>query len=119
MGEGGIGTGNSEGYGVTVTRAANTPATGAPTISGTAQVGQALAVNTSEIADEEGLTGVAYSYQWLADSADIAGATSSSYTLAAAQQGKKIQVRVTFTDDVGNEESLTSAATEAVVLGSL
>ena len=63
--EGGIGTGNSRGYGVTVTRASNTPATGSPTINGTAQVGQALTADVSGIADEEGLTGVAYSYQWL------------------------------------------------------
>ena len=65
------------------------------------------------------MTGVAYSYQWLADGADISGATSSSYTLVTAQQGKTIQVRVTFTDDAGNEESLTSAATDTVVMGGL
>ena len=106
-------------YRLTVTRAANSVATGAPTISGTAQVGQTLTADTSGIADEDGLTGVAYSYQWLADGADISGATSSSYTLVTAQQGKTIQVRVTFTDDAGNEESLTSAATDTVVMGGL
>ena len=109
----------SETYTVTVTRAENTPATGAPTISGTAQVGQTLTADTSGIADEEGLTGVAYRYQWLADDTEIDGATGSTYTLQASDNGKVIKVRVTFTDDAGNEESLTSAATAAVVMGGL
>ena len=118
--EGGIGTGNSRGYGVTVTRASNTPATGSPTISGTAQVGQALTADVSGIADEEGLTGVAYSYQWLSSrDTEIDGATSSTYTLQASDEGKIITVRVSFADDAGNEESLTSAATAAVVMGGL
>ena len=118
--EGGIGTGNSRGYGVTVTRAANTPATDAPTISGTAQVGQALTADVSGIADEEGLTGVAYSYQWLSSrDTEIAGATSSTYTPQSSDVGKIIKARVTFTDYAGNEESLTSAATAAVVMGGL
>ena len=42
------------------------------------------------------------------------GGTGSTYTLLAADAGRTIQVRVAFTDDVGNEETLTSAATEAV-----
>ena len=41
--------------------APNTAATGAPTITGTAQVGQTLTAGTSDIADAEGLTNVAYS----------------------------------------------------------
>ncbi|MDE2883672.1 MAG: fibronectin type III domain-containing protein, partial [Chloroflexota bacterium] len=92
----------------------NSPATGAPTISGTAQVGQTLTVSTTGIADADGLTNVSYTYQWLADDAEISGATGSTYTLVAADQGKEIKARVSFTDDAGNAESLTSAATPAV-----
>ena len=44
---------------------ANSPATGAPTISGTAQVGETLTADTSPIADEDGLENVSYSYQWI------------------------------------------------------
>ena len=62
----------------------NSLATGAPTVTGTAQVGEILAADTSGIADPDGLTNVAYGYQWLADDADISGATGASYTLAAA-----------------------------------
>ena len=92
----------------------NSPATGAPTISGTAQVGETLTANTSGIADADGLTNVRYEYQWLADDTEIAGATGSTYTLADADEGKAIKVEVIFTDDAGNDESLTSAATDAV-----
>ena len=92
----------------------NTAPTGLPTIGGTPQVDQTLTADTSPINDEDGLTNVSYRYQWLAAGADIAGATGASHTLIASEQGKTIQVRVTFTDDRGNDESLTSEATVAV-----
>ena len=92
----------------------NTPATGGPTISGTAQVGETLAADTTGIADADGLDSAAFSYQWLADDAEINGATASTYTLVAADAGKAIKVQVSFTDDAGNDEELNSAATAAV-----
>ena len=92
----------------------NTPATGAPTISGTAQVGETLTASTAGISDTDGLTSAAFAYQWIAGESDISGATVSGYTLTSSEQGKTIKVRVTFTDDAGNEESLTSAAMAAV-----
>ena len=92
----------------------NTPATGLPTIVGTAQVGETLTSDTSGIADADELSNVSYSYQWVADDSDISGATGSSYTLTASEEGQIIKVRVSFTDDQGNNESLTSAATAAV-----
>ena len=97
----------------------NTPATGVPTISGTARVGQTLEAFTNGISDADGLDDVAYSYQWLADNADIAGATGKTYTLVAADQGTTITVRVTFDDDANNEESLTSVATASVAAASV
>ena len=92
----------------------NSPATGAPTISGTAQVGETLTANTTGVADADGLSSVQYEYQWLADDADIAGATGSTYTLADSDEGKAVKVQVSFIDDADNEETLTSAATDAV-----
>ena len=92
----------------------NSPATGAPTISGTAQVGETLTANTSGIADADGLANATFSYQWLADDSDISGATNATYTLVAADEGKAVKVQVSFTDDEGNEETLTSTATDAV-----
>ena len=43
----------------------NNLATGAPTITGTVQVGETLTADTSGIADTDGLTSVSYSYQWV------------------------------------------------------
>ena len=92
----------------------NNPATGAPTISGTAQVGEALTADKSGITDEDGLDNAIFSYQWIAGGTDIDGATGSSYTLTASEEGETVKVRVTFTDDTGNDESLTSTATSTV-----
>ena len=99
---------------VAVAARPNRAATGAPTISGTAQAGETLTADTSDIADEDGLDSVSYTYQWLADDADIAGATSSTYELSDDDVGKVIKITVTFDDDADHEETLTSAATEAV-----
>ena len=93
---------------------ANTPATGAPAIDGTPLAGQKLTADTSGITDEDGLTNVSYSYQWVADDTNIDGATNSAYTLTDADEGKTIKVKVSFTDDAENQESLTSVATAAV-----
>ena len=92
----------------------NSPATGAPTISGTVRVGETLTAETSAIADADGMSGAVFSYQWLANGADVAGATSDTYTLVDADQGKAVKVRVIFNDDDYNEETLTSEATAAV-----
>ena len=98
--------------------ARNRPPTGTPTIGGTVQVGETLTADTSGIADTDGLTNVSYSYQWIVtdggDGIDITSATDSSYSLADADEGLAIKVKVSFTDDAGNEESLTSAATDDV-----
>ena len=102
----------------TVSAAANTPATGAPTITGTAQVGQTLTASTTGIADADGLTSPTYTYQWIrvdgTDEADISGENSSTYTLVDADLGTTLKVRVTFADDLGHTETLTSAATATV-----
>ncbi len=41
----------------------------------------------------------------------------ATYTLASAYVGKTIKVKVTFTDDADNEETLTSPATAEVAAG--
>ncbi len=115
----GIQTGLGDSLTLSSASHANTPATGAPNISGTAQVGQTLTAGTSGISDADGLTNVTYSYQWLADDTEINDATNSIYTVQASENGKVIKVRVTFTDDAGYAESLTSEGTSAVVMGGL
>ena len=87
----------------------NNPATGAPTISGTAQVDETLTADISGIADADGLISLfyssLYSYQWIRNDGttetDIENAASSTYALSDADVGKTIRVRVSFTDDRG------------------
>ena len=96
------------------------PATGKPEITGTIEVGETLTADTSRIADADGLTSVSYSYRWVrvdgTNETNIAGATGSSYTLVGADEGKGIRVRVSFTDDAGNPETLTSDIYRAVTI---
>ena len=77
-----------------------------------------LTASTSGISDADGLDNASFAYQWIRTGADIGGATGSTYTAVAADEGKTLKVRVSFTDDAGNAESLTSAATDAVALAS-
>ena len=102
-----------------VTARPNSPAKGAPTISGTAQALRTLTADTSGISDADGLGNAVFEYQWLrgegATDTDITGATEATYTLAAADEGKTVKVRVSFTDDWENAESRTSDPTPAVV----
>ena len=92
----------------------NSPATGAPTITGTVQVGEALTADVSGIKDPDGRDNAVFSYQWSAGGTDIDDATGSTYTLSSEDEGQTIQVQVSFTDNAGNPESLTSAATQEV-----
>ena len=96
----------------------NSPATGVPVISGAARVGETLTADASGISDDDGITNASFSYQWISSDGttdtDIAGATGSTYTLVSPDVGKTIKVRVSFTDDADNDETLTSAATTAV-----
>ena len=96
---------------------ANNAATGEPAISGTAQAGQVLTADASPILDTDGLTGVDFTYQWvrvnadgMSNPADITSATTATYTLTAADAGKKVKVKVSFTDELSGEEERTSAA---------
>ncbi len=98
------------------------PSTGQLAITGTVVAGAELTADTAGIMDPNGLTSVAYIYQWQrADDAagtgeaDIDGATSQTYRLTKADdQGKFIRVSVTFMDDDGNEEAQASDWTAAV-----
>ena len=108
---------------VTVEATANTPATGAPEITGAPQVGQTLTATAGDMADGDNLPTTTfpqgYSFQWArvdssSNESDI-GTSSHEYDPVAADVGYTIKVKVTFTDGGGNEETLTSDATAAVV----
>ncbi len=102
-----------------ITPAANNLAAGAPAVSGPARVGRVLqAATRGIIRDDDGIAAPGFTYQWQRGEPgaviawiDIpSGATSSTYTLTAADEGMKVRVKVTFTDDLGSLEELPSAA---------
>ena len=90
----------------------NTEPTGSLRITGTTAQGETLTVDTSSIADADGLG--ALSYQWLRDGTKITGETNSSYTTVDADVGVKLSATVTYTDLQGTAETLTSASTTAI-----
>ena len=112
-------------YTVVVTRESNTDATGQPAIAGAAQVGRTLTAELGTIADIDGLPDNFprdYDFQWVRVDADgmetdIFVATSNTYTPLAADVGKKVKVKVSFTADDGSvvEGPLPSDATAPVV----
>jgi hypothetical protein len=91
-------TGTAEGRAATpVTSEPTTPVaagtlvlTGAPSISGTAKVGQKLTVSPGTWSPAP----TSYTYQWLRGSTKV-GTNSSSYALTAADNGQKISATVT------------------------
>ena len=97
---------------------ANARPSGSVTISGTALQGRTLlAANTLVDADGRNLDPdgtPTTQYQWLANGADIAGATASSLPLTESLVGKLITVRASFYDQRGSLESVSSAATSPV-----
>ena len=96
----------------------NEPATGLPVIDGAAQVGETLTADALGISDADGMTDAVFRYQWTwwdSDTdEDIEGATGSTYDLSDGDEGRTIRVRVSFRDDQGHDESLTSVGTDAV-----
>ncbi len=86
-----------------------------PAISGTAQVGRALSASTGDWTNNP----TDYAYQWRrcntsgGGCADIAGATSSTYTLVSGDRGSTMRVLVVATND-GGSASATSGPTATV-----
>ena len=92
----------------------NFPAEGTGTISGMARKGLMLTADVSDIFDPDGLTNAVFAYQWVqvdgTTETDILGATEASYTPVADDVGKQVKIRVSFTDDRGHPEAVTSEA---------
>ena len=105
----------------------NDAATGPVTLTGDAAWGQALTALTARVEDVDGTPpgGFVYTYAWQRGTADdqgdttwtaIGGADSATYTLAQADVGNTVRVVVSFTDALGSNETLTSAAVQPLPL---
>ncbi|MDC3093102.1 hypothetical protein OA410_03830, partial [Paracoccaceae bacterium] len=90
----------------------NDDPTGTVTINGVPAEDETLTLNTSSLADEDGLGDL--SYQWMADNEVIEGATQDSFTLTQDEVGKAITVEVSYTDNYDNDELVVSATTTLV-----
>ena len=115
-------TGSATGLTVTGTHITITDdeeaAGGAPTITApnAFRVPATLGVDLSSITDPNGVTSIAVNarYRWMRLSSngrrfETELGTEATYTLTDAEGGKKIRVEVTFNDDAGFEETVTSA----------
>ena len=84
---------------------------GSLVVSGDAIVGQTLSTTVS---DDNGLANATITYAWSAGGTVLSGETTGSLTLTDALIGDEITVSVSYTDDDGFDETITSAATGAV-----
>jgi hypothetical protein len=83
--------------------------TAIPSISGTTGVGNVL---TSSTGTWSGTPPITFAYQWKRAGSNISGATSSTYTLIAADAGNAITVTVTATNPISAVAATSSATTE-------
>jgi len=87
-----------------------------PTISGTAQEGQALSTTSGSWS---GTTPMAFTYQWRrcdsagASCSDVTGATAETYAVQSADVDHTLRVQVTATNGAGSGQA-TSDATQKV-----
>ena len=99
---------------------ANNEATGEPTISGTNLVGQTQTANKGSIADADGVPAEStFTYQWIRvppsrhRNRHYRGDLEDLHD-RRCRRGPKLKVKVGFTDDAGNDESRTSAASAII-----
>ena len=100
----------------------NSPVTGSPAITGVLQVGRYLKADVSNLHDANGIAGADsdfnfdINYQWIrvdgTTETDIG--TDLDHYLVPADAGKRIKLRISFTDQAGNAESATSQPTGVI-----
>ncbi|WP_193372560.1 FG-GAP repeat domain-containing protein, partial [Planktothrix mougeotii] len=97
--------------------AVNDAPTGNVSITGTATQNQTLTA-TNTLADADGLGTLNYQWQESSDNGvtwtDISGATNNTFALSQAQVGKKVKVKVSYTDGQGTVETVNSSPTSLV-----
>ncbi|WP_028048562.1 hypothetical protein [Cellulomonas sp. URHD0024] len=89
--------------------------TAKPTVAGAAKVGTKLTATPGTWSP----AGTTPAYQWLRGGVAISGATSSTYTLAAADLGTAVSVRVTALKIGYTSVTATSATTATVLVGTI
>jgi hypothetical protein len=90
-----------------------------PVASGTAQVGETLSTTDGTW---QGIATITFAYQWRRDAVNISGATSSTYTLVAADYATDVDCVVTATNGLGSASAdsndiLNIAGTTPIISG--
>ncbi len=94
---------------------------GVISVSGPQTVGGIL---SSTLTDADGLTDADPQYQWQVSTnggstwTNISGATYSTYQVTANEGGHQVRVQASYTDDMGNSETVTSEG-KAIQLGAV
>jgi Ca2+-binding RTX toxin-like protein len=89
----------------------NDAPTGSVTINGTPIQGGVLSA-ASTLVDIDGIGTL--SYQWSRDSVEIGGAIGTNYSMTQADVGRQMSVAVSYIDQAGTPETVSSAQTAAV-----
>jgi hypothetical protein len=105
----------TDALGIPLATTAQLNPTGDVTVQGTRKIGTALSM-IGPTWDEDG---VSNKYQWLRDDAPIAGATKSTYLLAAEDFGHAVSVKVTghkegFTDNTISSDPVQTVLGDAI-----
>ena len=86
---------------------------GAVGVVGLIEQGATLTAVTSSLLDAKGFSSL--SYQWFADDVVIADQTKSVLVLSQTEVGKAITVKVSYTDESGSYEGITSDPIDLVI----
>jgi Ca2+-binding RTX toxin-like protein len=99
----------------------NDPPVGTVLISDTTPTETQPLTATNAFTDADGVTAAVFAYQWQQSAVgggttftDIAGATTQIFTPTQNQVNRQLRVVVSYTDDNGTNETVTSAATTVV-----
>ena len=90
----------------------NSAPTGNLSIKGEQSEGQTLTVDTSSLADLDGLG--SFAYQWFRDGVEILSENSQNYRLNGLDIGSKISVKVSYTDGAEKKEIINSEETNTI-----
>jgi len=95
--------------------------TGKPGVNGTGDVRQPLTATTTDIDDPDGVAGATFRFQWEVQQPDttwanIDGATGESFTPTDEYAGKRVRVTVSFTDDLGSAEQVSSDPVDVLAI---
>jgi hypothetical protein len=112
--QGSANTGGMDDFGAGATVSGTPPSNSvAPAVTGSATVGEVLSCSTGTWSGD---ATISFGYQWQADTAgngtfsNISGATSSTYTLQAAEEGDKVRCVVTGTNGSGSASANSNQA---------